>query len=477
MEELYMVVLTNKQSNILEDLETLHILTKLVPEYCRSINEKVVCEKSFELIFAFDEVIAMGYKEKVTISQIKSFTEMDSQEEKIADMVERNKEREAKENAKRRLKEIERERREREKMGLAPLGGIGAGQFNKFGQGNSPHSGGYSQQPFIVDQRKGDSPSLDKKYTTPDSSRQAPVVQGLSLKKTPKANTILEKLKAEGELVDAGDSASPKAEHVHQKAPGVMREDVNIEIEEKILIKADRDGSVHKLEVRGELVLTITKEEHKCLFLQMQKVEDKSIQIKTHPNIDRPRFAKDGILCPKDAKKAHSVNTPTPLLKWRYQSSQDDQMPLTINCWPSTSKEGVTIVNLEYELGQGREWELNDVSIRIPVAGKEKPMVNSIDSGTYEFDVKDSILCWNLPIIEQSNSSGAMEFELALWNKENTATSFLFPITVTFTSTKTYFSNQILGCLSAEGGQPVKYSQSRNLTVESFTIEDSGGSF
>jgi len=46
-----------------------------------------VTDKAFELIFAFDEVIAVGYKEKVTLQQIKTFLEMDSQEEKIHDML------------------------------------------------------------------------------------------------------------------------------------------------------------------------------------------------------------------------------------------------------------------------------------------------------------------------------------------------------------------------------------------------------
>ena len=38
LEALYMVVITNKQSNIMEDLDTLHLLAKLVPEYCRALD-------------------------------------------------------------------------------------------------------------------------------------------------------------------------------------------------------------------------------------------------------------------------------------------------------------------------------------------------------------------------------------------------------------------------------------------------------
>jgi hypothetical protein len=53
------------------------------------LDEQTVCKQAFELIFAFDEVVAMGYKEKVTVQQVKQFVEMDSQEEKIFEMIQR----------------------------------------------------------------------------------------------------------------------------------------------------------------------------------------------------------------------------------------------------------------------------------------------------------------------------------------------------------------------------------------------------
>ena len=40
-------------------------------------------EHAFELIFAFDEVVALGYRESVNLAQIRTFTEMDSHEEKV----------------------------------------------------------------------------------------------------------------------------------------------------------------------------------------------------------------------------------------------------------------------------------------------------------------------------------------------------------------------------------------------------------
>ena len=54
-----------------------------VPEYCQSLDENDVMEHSFELIFAFDEIVALGYRENVNLAQIRTFTEMDSHDEKV----------------------------------------------------------------------------------------------------------------------------------------------------------------------------------------------------------------------------------------------------------------------------------------------------------------------------------------------------------------------------------------------------------
>jgi len=47
------------------------------------VEESEIISQSFPLIFAFDEIIALGYRENVNLAQIRTFTEMDSHEEKV----------------------------------------------------------------------------------------------------------------------------------------------------------------------------------------------------------------------------------------------------------------------------------------------------------------------------------------------------------------------------------------------------------
>ena len=130
METLYLLLITNKASNIVEDLETLRLISKVVPEYCGGgmISEDVVQKNAFDLIFAFDEVISLGYRENITIQQIRTNLEMDSHEETLHDMIEASKMQEAKEEAKKCAKAIKKEQRERAKSGISNSKMVGIGR-------------------------------------------------------------------------------------------------------------------------------------------------------------------------------------------------------------------------------------------------------------------------------------------------------------------------------------------------------------
>ena len=89
LDELYIVLITNRQSNILQDIDSLHLFAQVTTSICRSLDEREIVHNAFELLSAYDELVTLGYRENLTLAQIKTFLEMESHEERIQEIIER----------------------------------------------------------------------------------------------------------------------------------------------------------------------------------------------------------------------------------------------------------------------------------------------------------------------------------------------------------------------------------------------------
>lgn len=89
LDELYMVLITNRQSNILQDIDSLHLFAQVVSSICKSLDEREILRNAYELLSAFDELVTLGYRENLSLSQIKTFLEMESHEERIQEIISR----------------------------------------------------------------------------------------------------------------------------------------------------------------------------------------------------------------------------------------------------------------------------------------------------------------------------------------------------------------------------------------------------
>lgn len=89
LEDLYIILITNKASNILQDIDTLHLFARVVSDLCRSAEQREIVKNEFELLFAFDEIVSLGYREPVNLMQVRNVLEMESHEEKIQEIIAR----------------------------------------------------------------------------------------------------------------------------------------------------------------------------------------------------------------------------------------------------------------------------------------------------------------------------------------------------------------------------------------------------
>ncbi|TRY72377.1 hypothetical protein TCAL_04742 [Tigriopus californicus] len=452
MEKIYMLLITTKTSNILEDLETLRLFARVLPEYCRNMDEADILDNAFNLIFAFDEIVALGYRESVNLAQIRTFVEMDSHEEKVYQAVRQTQEREAKQKMREKAKELHRQ-----KMEIAKRGGRGGPPMSSYGG-----QGGFTPGPNIGD-------TLSTPAEPPKPTYSAPAKKTTNSKamklggKAKDVDSFVDQLMSEG--VNVMTEISAKQQPAASKAPvlpEIPTESVHAKLEEKITVTANRDGGLESMELSGIMTLRITDDQFGRIKLQLQNPTNKGIQMQTHPNIDKELLKTRAQIGLKNSGKPFPLSTDVGVLKWRYTTTEESNIPLSINCWPSDNGQGGCDVNIEYELEQ-EQLELNDVVISIPIPhGVNAPVVAECD-GAYTYEKRGALL-WQLPVIDSSNKTGSMEFSCG-----GNADDF-FPIHVSFYSKKTYSEIKVLDCLDVDSEAPVKYSSETLFIPDKYDI-------
>lgn len=448
LEKMYMLLITTKNSNILEDLETLRLFSRVIPEYCRVIDENDVQEHAFELIFAFDEVVALGYRESVNLAQIRTFTEMDSHEEKVFLAVRKSQEDETKAMMRRKAKELQQMKRD-QMRGSAGIrsgsgGGMGYGQTNGSSKVNAD----------IITH----TPEPVKK---PQPTRTTGKAMKLGAK-SKDVDNFVDKLISEGEHVSKS-MKSKKSDAV--KSPAAATEAVHIRFDEKLTITANRDGGLQSMQVLGLCLLEINNSEYGQIKALVEMNDDnRGCQFQTHPNIDKRQFKESSIIASKHPDRPFPTKQPIGFLKWRLQTTDESLIPLTINCWPNDNGDGGCDVNIEYEL-QLEEMELIDVNISIPVpSGVGAPNVQDVD-GEYKYDSRKNMLSWTLPVIDKNNLTGSMEFAMS------GSPDDFFPIQVSFQSLSKPFANiQITDVIRTTDDTPVKFTMDGGLSTEKYEI-------
>ncbi|KAL2085837.1 hypothetical protein ACEWY4_019157 [Coilia grayii] len=447
LDRLYMVLLTTKNSNILEDLETLRLFSRVIPEYCRTMDEGEISEHCFDLLFAFDEIVALGYRENVNLTQIRTFTEMDSHEERVFRAVRETQEREAKAEMKRKAKELQQARRDAERSGkkIPTYGGYGGGSTA-------------SSAAIIKDNYEPEKPRV-----APAPARQSGPNKALKLgSKGKEVDNFVDKLKSEGENIVTAAAGRKQSDASKALPPPINTESVHLKVEEKVSLSCGRDGGLQSMEVLGIITLQISDDKNSRIRLHVANNDKKGAQLQTHPNVDKKLFSSESLIGLKNAEKSFPLNNDVGVLKWRLQTTDESLIPLTINCWPSESSTGCD-VNIEYEL-QEDSLELKDVVVAIPLpSGVGAPVIGDVD-GEYRHDSRRNILEWLLPVIDAGNRSGSMEFSIA-----GQASNF-FPIAVSFVSTNNFCDIQVVKVTPVDGDGSVRFSTETSFVADKYEI-------
>ncbi|CAM9655664.1 unnamed protein product [Pylaiella littoralis] len=487
IENLFLLLVTNKASNIVEDLETLRMLSKVVPDVAGGLTEEKVQGKAFELVFAFDEVITTGgHKESISLQQIKTNMEMDSHEERLYNMIQDSKREAAKEEAGRRAKEL------REKQKEALLRGSTAGGMSGIGGGSGGGGGGGSigmsgSSMYTEAPDQGSTSSWGQSYGAGGSSgasaglsvpsagltSSTPVAdtrvstQGMKLGGASKSKNILETLIKEDHLVSIPSAHKASGGGAEAAVPAaVVAASVNpvsLSVEERLSCQLTREGTLESMEVKGTLSLTANSDgANKCKVVLASTDASGLFTFQTHPKVNKGMYDSAKTLASKDQAKGFPVARPVGVLRWSLNTTDESQMPLTINCWPEAEGGGQMNVSMEYELV--RPMELHDVRISIPLGSSAVPEIAAID-GSHRHITQEGTLLWTMDLLDQSNRTGSLEFNIASRDPEA-----FFPITVTFASTQLFCNVQVAGVVNTETEAPIQYGYTASLTADSYTV-------
>jgi len=410
MESLYLLLVTNRSSNILEDLETLRLLAKVVQDCCQiQVNEELVLKHAFDIVFAFDEVISFGHRESVTLSQIKTYTEMDSHEEKLHQMIEQSKINEAREMAKKKQMELAKLRASQPKDSGSNMPGIGGG-----GPSTSLSSSSFGQETMSTTPTPAEIPQASWANTMADDSGPAPLKPG-----APRKGMMLGKKKA-GDIFGGPAPSDPTpaeapVEQVEQAAPAAfnpLQDPVKVEISEQINAKLEVEGGLTgEVEIVGDFKVTVLDPSKADLVSFKLSPQDQSFKYKVHPNLNKAQHA-NNILEVRDASKAYRANVEAPLLKWRLTSSNEDLMPVTLSFFSSQTPEG-TQINLEYEMTAG-DINLEDIHITFPCPPSGRPAIADCSPGEAVYDAGNQQVHWHIPSMSKNDGGeGSLEFTAA----------------------------------------------------------------
>ncbi|EME47624.1 hypothetical protein DOTSEDRAFT_69542 [Dothistroma septosporum NZE10] len=463
LDELYMVLITNRQSNILQDISTLHLFAQVVSSICKSLDEREISRCAFELLSAFDEVVTLGYRENLTLSQIKTFLDMESHEERIQEIIARNKELEASEERKRKAKQLEMQRKE---MSRAQRAG---GSGNIGGMSRTPAYPTYTppaSAPSMTDSYDSYNAAKNQSFNKPLATRG----KGMQLGKKKAGNSMFEQVRgdlgpeAEANAPLAGVLA-PSAQPVQPSipaAPGsIDREGIHVTVAEAISARFSREGAIESFEVKGDLQLRITDPSLTQIKLDLAFGDIKGAQLNAHPKVDKAQFKNNNTIQLTDTSKGFPANNSIQVMRWRLAAKPDDILdpPIKFTVWTSELSPNTYSITVEYEL-TGSD-PLKDVTVNIPYSTSE-PSVSSFDA-TYE--VGGDSIDWTIGDVDSSSPSGSFEFEAQASTEED-----FFPMQVRFSKSRPWVDVDISSVSLLNMNQDVGFSKDVRSVAEGYQI-------
>jgi len=473
---LTLLLITTKSSNIVEDLGTLRLLAKVVPDVAGGLTEPSINENAFELIFSFDELITTGgYKEDISLSDIRTNLQMESHEEQVHIMMEEKKKEDAKKAMEEKANEIKKRQMEALKdnfMGNGSSGGPTSGMVGIGGGGVTP---GYEYNSTGTDFIGGASTySYEKPKADPVDEGPRVVAKGMKLgggggmqkkKNLMAAMAMEDNFSLLGGKKSAGGGLGLGLSSAAAPAAAPPSTPLTLNLEEKYSVAMNREGGIESCDLKGTLTLTANTDAGSMAAIAVNKPVMLSKcttgwNFATHPKVDKKNYESKGVISLKGGKGL-PLNRPVGVLRWSY--SGEDAAPISINCWPEDEGTGSINVNVEFELLRP-EMTLTDVNILLPLGTTDPPAIEEID-GQFKHDANNGMMCWHQDVVDSNNSTGSLEFSIAGSDVDS-----FFPVQIMFKSDTFMCPIEITGVTSVANGASIPNNMNRSVVPDNYLV-------
>ncbi|OAF69004.1 Coatomer subunit delta [Intoshia linei] len=443
LDRLFLVLITTKNSNLVKDIETLSLYSTLVSKNTENLTEDSISNNVFEILFAFDECISLGYRNSVTVAKLHDITSMFSLEEISHNDMMKRKENEAKQAMRDKVKQFALEKHEssiNSKMGKSSMydyhsEGIG-------GKGTNVSSNVYSSEydSFVQTTVKPTYISKNKK------------IKGMKLSK-----------KSRDIETEFDDQDIGVIENEDEKLVTIVKE-VKASTEEKISIVINRDGGVKSFNLQGRLILNFNDMEHCHCKIAVESDSNRYSQIQTHPNIDKNIFKNEAIVGLKQTDKGFPVNQDIPVLRWTFETTSETLIPLFVNCWPTENSNGCE-VDIEYELNM-KDISLLDVILTIPLPAKSNNIeICNFDGEDCSANKRNNTITWKIGTVDESNLRGNLIFKT-----DRGASDDFFPLNIDFTSNNSFSNIKVKSIYTSDGEKSIPFNAFHNFYTQKFEI-------
>ena len=259
----------------------------------------------------------------------------------------------------------------------------------------------------------------------------------MQLGKKSKTTDMFERVRGDlgAQVEDSTPLVSNSQPVTTEKAPSARvsssadRDAIHATVAESISAKISRDGILKSFNVKGDLQLRISDPSLTKVKLDLVANLSHNAQFKTHPNVDKAQFNSSKVIQLKDTSKGFPANNSVGVLRWSAAAPADTAgvLPITFTVWVNKGSDDSYTITVEYEMTETDT--LHDVVVIIPYSTSE-PAISSFDA---QYEVSGDSLEWTIGTVDESNASGAFEFEAQAEDEAE-----FFPMSVRFSKSKPF---------------------------------------